>query len=420
MMKPLSVIYSTGHGILHFMQSVPAAKARGVRVKVITGWVPSPGFPMKWVDRMGKLIGRKNLSAGLSRRRPKGLDSEEVYSCGRSEFLVQLLFKLSTFKLLKRDVSARWGWSAFGTQSKQFIRDADIFHVRSGAGHGGAIARARKMGMKIVVDHSIAHPVEMDSQLGKVQHRNGLEPDKYISTTPSGPFWQMVVEDCRQADVLLVNSDYVKDTFVGQGFSPDKIRVVHWGIDQSFYSLKNTYRIKGPVKLIFTGGFGSRKGGTLIINAVQRLMDQGIDFTLEIAGSITGDIPIPEWFMTSPRVIFHGHKPHSELKELLAAADIYIFPTYVEGSAQSVKEAMAVGLPVITTRQSGAPIEDGFSGCYIKDDDEQALADAIVHLAGNEALRTKMGIGAKETIAREHTWARYAESLLAEYHKVLS
>lgn len=63
--------------------------------------------------------------------------------------------------LLSRGKAARKGWRCFGLSSAKYLRDVDILHVRAGAGREGAIAKAKRAGMKVVVDQSIAHPVFM-------------------------------------------------------------------------------------------------------------------------------------------------------------------------------------------------------------------------------------------------------------------
>jgi glycosyltransferase involved in cell wall biosynthesis len=417
----MKVILSTGQGRLHFMQVAVYLKRAGLQIKVITGWIPGKFFPDKIINILGKLAGRKdNLANGLRKRTPSGLTLAELKSCGTSEFILQLLFKLSSYRLLKRADSAVFGWRIFGRQSCLYIKDADIFHVRSGAGCGGAIKKARKAGMKVVVDHSIAHPKELERQLLKSAKRGGEVYNKYLATSPSDKFWNLVLEDCLNADCLLVNSEYVKWSFINEGYPADKIRVVQWGVNPEFDSLKLSYSASGPIRLIFTGGFGSRKGATLIINALRILKDRNIEFTFDVVGSVMSDITIPDWFNETASIKLHGHLPQKEMKPLLEQSDIYIFPTYTEGSAQSVKEAMAIGLPVITTMQSGAPIEHGENGLLIEDDNVDSLVSTIINLGGNRALQEKLGRNAASTIRKAHTWDNFAKEVSGIYRELIT
>lgn len=68
-----------------------------------------------------------------------------------------------------------------------------------------------------------------------------------------------MVSDCEKADVVLVNSDFVKQTFIDTGFDPNKIKVAYLGVRNDFFGLKHDYSIDGKLKILFTGGFGFRR-----------------------------------------------------------------------------------------------------------------------------------------------------------------
>ena len=229
----------------------------------------------------------------------------------------------------------------------------------------------------------------------------------------------MVVDDCHQADMIQVNSQYVKDSFIENGFLASSISVIHLGISDIFYNLKKTYSINGSVKLLFTGGFGLRKGGDIIIKAVSMLIAQNIKFRLDIVGSILNDLEIPEWFLKNSNIHLHGHLPQNRLMRFLSESDLYIFPSYSEGSAQSVKEAMAAGMPVITTKESGSPIISGENGLLINSNSPSDLFEAIINLKNNEKHRAYIGDNACNTIKLDHTWEKYAQNTKTMYDKLL-
>lgn len=416
----MKVILSTGQGRLHLFQSAVSLKKAGVKIKVISGWMPGKNVSDGLINKLGKLTGRNNLADGLRKRRPQELAAGELKSCSISEFALQALFKLSSYRLLKRTDSAVIGWRLFGWQSRRFIKDADIFHVRSGAGCGGAIRKAKRLGMKVIVDHSIAHPKELERQLNKSVKTGKLNYNRYLTLSPSDKFWDLVLDDCLNADCLLVNSEYVKWSFVKEGYPEDRIRIAQLGVNPEFNSLKSIYSSAGKIRLIFTGGFGSRKGAALIIGALQILSKKNIEFSLDVVGSVMNDITIPDWFRKSPSIKLHGYLPQEKMKPLLEQSDIYIFPTYAEGAAQSVKEAMSVGLPVITTRQSGSPIINGENGILIEDDSVEALTEAIIYLGHNIALQEKLGRNAAQTIRENHTWEKFAFRTMEVYRELLS
>tara|TARA_Y100000389_G_scaffold112774_1_gene109896 strand:- start:698 stop:1966 length:1269 start_codon:yes stop_codon:yes gene_type:complete len=412
--KSIKIIISTGQGRLHVFESAASLKKLGMKVKVITGWVPSVRTPDYLLNFLGKIIGRTNLAYGLRKRTSTLINRNEINNCTYSEFFIQFLFFLSKFRIIKRETAATIGWKAYGIESKKFIKDCHIFHVRSGAGKGGAINHAKKLNIKVVVDHSIAHPKELYNQVLKAN--NGK---KYDFLDPNNLFWKMVVDDCHQADMIQVNSQYVKDSFIENGFLASSISVIHLGISDIFYNLKKTYSINGSVKLLFTGGFGLRKGGDIIIKAVSMLIAQNIKFRLDIVGSILNDLEIPEWFLKNSNIHLHGHLPQNRLMRFLSESDLYIFPSYSEGSAQSVKEAMAAGMPVITTKESGSPIISGENGLLINSNSPSDLFEAIINLKNNEKHRAYIGDNACNTIKLDHTWEKYAQNTKKMYDKLL-
>ncbi|MGJ1242300.1 glycosyltransferase family 4 protein [Sphingobacterium siyangense] len=410
--KNIGVVISTGQGRLHLIESARYLLLKDVNVKVITGWIPPKWIPNKLIDVFGRLLlGRRNLSYGLNKRRVEEIVVERIKTCSLAEFYIQFLFLLSQYGFIKRDRAAVLGWKFFGKQSKGYLGDVDILHVRSGAGQGGLIAKAQRMGIKVLVDHSIAHPQEVYNQLLKASG-----DDRNIEIKPDSAFWKLVLKDCQEADAILVNSYYVKESFVKYGYSGDNIFVAELGVREDFLGLKLDWSIKNKkIKLLFTGGFGRRKGAHIILECMEILVKNNMDFQLDILGSVVNDFIVPEWVKNCNKINFHGHVPQDQLKKYLTNADLYIFPSYSEGAAQSLKEAMAAGLPVIATMQSGAPITHLENGIVINDNSTNELYNAIIMLKDDDILRNKIGKNAKNTIEGLHTWDKYAEKVKTIY-----
>lgn len=215
-------------------------------------------------------------------------------------------------------IGKKWPWTKFsnvsasklyGYLSKTYIKDADIFHVRAGNGQGGAIEYARKKGMKIIVDQSLAHNAFIEKVLKPDYDKYGL----YWGFGPNSPFWKQVMEDCQKADLLLVNSDFVKHTFVAQGYDPRKISVVYLGVREDFYKIKKNYGMNNTIRLLFTGGFGFRKGGLYLLEALELLNKRKIDYELTIVGSYGDEREILRRF-DNHRINYVGFVPQDNLK----------------------------------------------------------------------------------------------------------
>jgi glycosyltransferase involved in cell wall biosynthesis len=398
----LKAIIATGFGKLHFHETARALAGAGVAVNFLTGWVPKN---KALVDLVGKVLGERNLAARMAAR--------QIEIAGASVTPVAWVEVAGTFiKLIQRTrvlpldlaYGIEFRMAAWG--SRKYLKDADVLLVRSGAGQSGAIRKARHNGLAIVTDHSIAHPAFMHMILREEFARFGL-PAGY---NPRADLWKLVLRDCDDADLLLVNSDFVKKTFVDQGYPAEKMRVAYLGVREEFFDLKRDYRIDGPVRILFTGNFDIRKGVRLLLEAVRRCRADGMDVRLELMGNLgngasclgTGD----EKFFT--------HTPFAPLEQVAAAfrsADLFVFPTFAEGSSRSGMEAAAAGLPIITTENCGLPLEHGRSAIYVPVNDAAALAEAIGRLAADEDLRCSIGRSAMKTVTENYTWAHYGEQV---------
>jgi glycosyltransferase involved in cell wall biosynthesis len=405
-------ILSTGVGKLHFFESALALHQANYPIEVITGWRPQGGDTL--VNLLGNLIGQQSLSKRLDARNPVGLETVPVYSCSIAEAYSTFLTFLSQRGLIDSSHAARLGFTEFGRASKKFLDDAKIFHVRSGAGQGGAIATARAKGMKILVDHSIAHPAAMKAVLQPEFERFDLPSP----LQPDDEFWQLILKDCAEADLILVNSDYVKDTFIEAGYSSKQIEVVYWGVRQDFFKLKQTYQRSKEVRLLFTGHFDLRKGVRVLLEALEILQQQQFDYRLDVFGFMASGKHALSQHPALTNIHFHEFVPQDELKQFIIEADIFVFPTFAEGSARSAMEAMAAGLPVITTENCGVPIKHGVNGWYVPVGDSHCLANAICQLGEDEALRRNIGSNAYTTIAQSYTWKNYAHSVIEIYQKI--
>lgn len=408
------VILSTGPGRLHLVQSATYLSQRDVDMTLVQGWIPRRTD--SWlVGALASLAGHKHLAAGLKKRRPAEFTGA-MKSCGTAEFL-HTFFTVTARKtgLLPAREAGYWGWRLFGSQTKRHLHDADIFHVRSGAGRGGAIACAKRHGMVVIADHSIAHPAFMKRHLGPEYAEAGLP----FTFGPEDPLWTGVLQDCDEADIVLVSSDFVKDTFVEAGMSPNKIEVAYLGVRSDFQGLKRDYSLPPRLRLVFTGGFGLRKGAKYILQALQLLDRAGVDYEFTIAGATTEAGGLFEQMPVAGTIRRLGHIPQDDLKGLLAESDIYLFPSLAEGFSSSLFEAMSAGVPVITTIESTARILDGVEGCVVPSKNAAAIAEKIVWLRDNPHKLESIGRAAAKLVRDRYTWDHYADDVVRVYESAM-
>ena len=425
-MNNIVSLVSSGYGRLHFAQTAEWLSKAGVTIRLLCGWVPRNANSVL-VRLCSKLIGR-DLSPGMKKRMINLGNGGAILSCAWADFLCQSLFIFDA-KVLRGKMHGRvaaFAWAVFGWQCKRYLKKVKggkevVFHVRSGGGHGGAIKCARKLHIPVVVDHSIAHPAYMEEHLREEYLKNGAQFD--LGT--SSPFWRLVVEDCEWADILLVNSYFVRDTFVEHGYDPEKIRVVYLGTRPDFFGLR-TVRAVGredrKLRLLFTGNFSFRKGAAYLLEAVRKVKESAtVPFEMDVVGSY-GEAKgiMQKYSQYNLPVHFHGPVPQDDLKRFLSSSDIYVFPSLAEGCACSGMEAMAAGLCVIGTREAGFPIEDGVNGCVVSGKDADVLASKILELMRNPERIDALGTAAADLIRNKYTWEAYADGVKNIYAELLN
>jgi glycosyltransferase involved in cell wall biosynthesis len=398
----LRAIVAAGFGKLHFHETARALAAAGIQVNFLTGWVPDKN-QAALVDGLGRLLGERNLASRMAARQVS-IPGVSVTPVAWGEAAGTLIKLVQRTRVIPLDLAYGMQFRIAAWASRRYLRNADVLLVRSGAGQSGAIRKARQRGMAIVTDHSIAHPAYIHRILRDEFTRFGLS----AGYDPRADLWKVVLRDCAEADMLLVNSDFVKKTFLEQGYPESKLRVAYLGVREEFFDLKRDYRIDGPVRILFTGNFDIRKGVRLLLEAIRRCRQSGLDVRLQLMGNLDNGASCIE----SGDEAFFTHTAFAPLAQVAAAfasADLFVFPTFAEGSSRAGMEAAAAGLPIITTENCGLPLEQGKSVVYVPINDSESLAEAIGRVASDEELRRSIGRAAMKTVTGNYTWMQYGQ-----------
>ena len=203
-------------------------------------------------------------------------------------------------------------------------------------------------------------------------------------------------------------SRYWRDRLIDLGCPDDKLIVHHMGIDTDRFRPRAFVPVDGPFTLMTVCRLVEKKG---IDTALRALADTGGHSSIHY--HIVGDGPehgrlvaLAHDLGIDAAVTFHGALLSNEVASLLASADAFILTSKtaangdMEGIPVSLMEAMASGLPVISTRHSGIPelVEDGVSGLLADEDDVAAVAAAIRRLMDDRSLGATLGAAARERV----------------------
>jgi len=199
-----------------------------------------------------------------------------------------------------------------------------------------------------------------------------------------------------------VRGDLEGEFCFGQG----RTAVVPYGVDASWL----TAAVQPiPGRVLFVGTAGLRKGIHYLAEASEVLQGRGRLYEFRIAGEVTQRIAR---LRECRRLRFLGRVPRDHVQAEFASADVFVMPSLAEGSAEAIYEALAAGLPVITTDAAGSVVRPGIDGWVVPERDSVALAEAIERAVGDRRLRARMSLAARER-AREYTVERYGERLVA-------
>ena len=215
-----------------------------------------------------------------------------------------------------------------------------------------------------------------------------------------------------------MSSEMISKELCKLGLNKNKIYI--YNHDSNFSSKFKKIKIKKYNKkkfiLLFVGLVSIAKGVQHAIFIQKKLLKSGINSELHIVGNIVHK------FLTrdteKSKIFFHGNQSVDRLKKFYSMANTFIFPSYTEGSALVTFEAMASGLPVLTTNDSGSIVKHGINGFICKPEEENKMFKYAYKLATNTVLNNKMSINSRK-IYNKKMAISYPRQVLNIYKKVL-
>jgi glycosyltransferase involved in cell wall biosynthesis len=202
-----------------------------------------------------------------------------------------------------------------------------------------------------------------------------------------------------------------------------KINVVHCGVDAAFLSGGPQTLLDTP-RLVCVGRLSEQKGQLLILDALARLLAEGIPFEMVLAGDGPMRSVIEKQIQSlglNKHVRITGWLSNDAVRRELLAARAMVLPSFAEGLPVVIMEALALGRPVVTTYVAGIPelVEEGVSGWLIPAGSVSDLAGALRRVLQTPISElTKMGHAGADRTAAQHDVMREAEKLAALFKQV--
>jgi glycosyltransferase involved in cell wall biosynthesis len=405
---------------MHLATAAREASNRGFLKLLVTGAYPTPAFrrllralPVRGPARLRRL-----------EHRDEDIPLERVQVLFLPELLEQLARALARVPLLGH-LSERLAVATFRLYGRMTARalaraqGARIFHFRAGFG-GSSIDRARDLGMLTLCDQAAVHP----RLLGTLIEDRGRMPDPDAPLPPPADgISRAALEDLDRSDAVVVNSEFVKDTFVRAGWSQEQVHVAYLAIDDNFFwagqaPTPRRTAPSGPLPLLYASVLSRPKGAETLIDAMQLVGDR-IEWELVVAGPVEPAIAASNRpFFADPRVQALGRLSRPDIKAQMIARSVFVFPSYAEGSARAVFEALACGCYVIATPNAGSIVEDGLHGALVPAGDAEALAEAIIAADADRERIAEIGNRNAELIAASHRQSAYGDALAQVYARL--
>lgn len=272
------------------------------------------------------------------------------------------------------------------------------------------IRRAKSYGAMTIVERGSSHILYQKEILEEEYEKYGIRIKPV-----DGRIVEKELIEYSEADYISIPSNFVKKTFLEKGFVNEKLIHVPYGVDLS--SFKKIPKEDDIFRVIFVGGLTLRKGIHYLLQAFAELNLQNSELLL--IGSISPEIK-PFLKECQEGCSYFGKMPHLELYKQFSQGSVFVMPSIEEGLAMVIPQAMACGLPVICTINTGGSdiIREGKEGFIVPIRDVEALKEKITYLYDHENERKAMSEMAVRR-AREFTWDHYGEKIIKEYALVL-
>ena len=334
------------------------------------------------------------------------LNEKNIISAGYLEYLSlplrfaekKLHMKISPFEFVNKK---------FGGFVLRRLPKCKIYHMWMHVPTEIAI-RAKEQGAILILEGANSHPVTCTKILNyefenfnKKEYMSNLQDVKRSS------------EIYKNFDYIMCPSDFVYNSFLENGFEKEKLIKMPYGVNtQKFVpGIKKGKKFR----LAFVGSLQLRKGIQYLLKAWSELKLKNAQ--LLVVGRVWPDaVEVVEKYKKNPTIKFLGFDRNP--LETLQQSDVFVSPSLEEGSALTVYEAMACGLPIIATKNTGCVAANKKDGFIIPIRDVKSLKEKIKYFYDNPNEIKRMGKNARKRV-EQFSWDNYGERLKSKYLEIL-
>jgi glycosyltransferase involved in cell wall biosynthesis len=231
----------------------------------------------------------------------------------------------------------------------------------------------------------------------------------------------------KRADgIIAVSESTRRDVLTILDLEPDRIEVIHPGVADSFFEVtaedvhaaREKHGLTRPY-VLFIGTIEPRKNVPGLLAAYARLKSETrAEYELVVAGPVGWAVrDTVEKVRCAEGVRYLGYLPEADLPGITAGAAVLAYPSFYEGFGFPVAQAMAAGVPVVTSDVSSMPEIAGDAALLVDPESTEEICDALERLLGSQSLRERLG-GAGRRRARQFRWEATARKSLEWFERV--
>lgn len=299
----------------------------------------------------------------------------------------------------------------FGKWASRRLPDARV--VQAWTGYAlEPLAAAKEAGAHAVAFRASAHIATQDALLREEFEMFGLRAEPIYE-----PMIEREIQEYATAHYVQVISSFARRSFLEQGFPADRLILTPVGVDVAEVSGIGRVKRAGPLRALYLGHVSLRKGVQYLLQAAHALPAGTVEVSLVGGATADGKLLIDR--LARPGE-WKGSVDRARLATIFAEHDVLVLPSIEDGFGAVISEAMAAGLPVIATTNTGGPdtVEDGVTGYIVPPRSSDALAEALVRLADDPALCAEMGRAAAAAMRARRTWQECADVMLQAYRNL--
>ena len=239
---------------------------------------------------------------------------------------------------------------------------------------------ARQQGLLTIMEQTIA-PHEIEYNL--LQAEQELHPG-WSEPIQKNEYRQEYIDreqqEWSQADIILCGSEFVRDSIGKCGGPIERCLVVPYGVDTKFQVPPKTFHNR-TLRVLTVGSVGLRKGSPYVLEAAKRLEGKAV---FRMVGPINVSVQAASSLQEHVELV--GQVPRSQIYQHYAWADVFLLPSICEGSAVATYEALACGVPVITTPNTGSIVRNNIDGYIVPIRDVDAIVSKLELLISQPKL----------------------------------